>query len=300
MLIYHNQKNNLSEIKEKPFKLEKEIQDLFEENLQAITGLMLVKSEFTLRDKRFDTLAYDEQNPSFVIIEYKRNKNYSVFDQGITYLNLMLENKAEFIVEYNEQLGKKLKREDVDWSQSRVIFVSTDFTDNQIQATNFKDIAIELMEVKRYENNLVVINQVKKSKSAPSVKPLMENKSDFKKVAGEIKVYTEEDHTNGIPEDRVELYERFRNCILELATGIEIVPRKQYIAFKKESNICDIEIQRKQLKICINAKRGTLSDPKQISEDISNVGHWGNGDYRVIVSDDKDLEYIMSLIKQVL
>lgn len=32
--------------------------------------------------------------------------------------------------------------------------------------------------------------------------------------------------------------------------------------------------------------------------DISSVGHWGNGDYQVIVKNDDDLEYIMSLIKQ--
>ena len=70
----------------------------------------------------------------------------------------MLENKADFIVEYNESLKRTLKREDVDWSQTRVAFVSTNFTENQIHATNFKDIAIELWEVKQYENNTIAIN----------------------------------------------------------------------------------------------------------------------------------------------
>lgn len=79
-------------------------------------------------------------------------------DQGFTYLSLMLQNKADFILEYNEQNPKdQLSRNNVDWSQSRVIFVSSDFTENQIEATNFKDIAIELYEVKRYGELLLII-----------------------------------------------------------------------------------------------------------------------------------------------
>ena len=46
------------------------------------------------------------------------DKNSSVIDQGFTYLGLMLENKADFMVEYNEQLKRNLKRDDVDWSQT--------------------------------------------------------------------------------------------------------------------------------------------------------------------------------------
>jgi hypothetical protein len=57
---------------------------------------------------------------------------------------------CNFIVEYNEQLKKNLQRTDLDWTQTRVAFVSPSFTENQILATNFKDIAIELWEVKRY------------------------------------------------------------------------------------------------------------------------------------------------------
>ncbi|WP_338039052.1 hypothetical protein [Maribacter litopenaei] len=176
MNLYNTIEKKLKSVKEKPFKLEKEIQSLFEHNLEIIMGLQLVKSEFSIKGKRIDTLAYDIQSKAFVIIEYKRSKNISVVDQGFTYLSLMLENKADFIVEYNETQKRTLKRSDVDWSQTRVIFVSTGFTDNQKTATNFKDIAIELREVKRYENDLVSINQVKKSKSAESIKPLSSEK----------------------------------------------------------------------------------------------------------------------------
>ena len=165
-LYQDKKKGNIESLKEKPFKLEREIQTLFENNLNELMHLQLVKSEFSIKNKRIDTLAYDTQSNAFIIIEYKRSKNISVVDQGFTYLSLMLENKADFIVEYNETLKQNLKRTDVDWSQTRVVFVSTSFTENQKTATNFKDIAIELWEVKRYENNLISVNQRKKSKSA--------------------------------------------------------------------------------------------------------------------------------------
>ncbi len=93
MILYKaGAENAISQIKEKSFKLEKEIQKLFEQNLSTIMNLEFVKSEFQIKDKRLDTLAYDIQTNAFVIIEYKRDRNISVFDQGITYLNLMLQN----------------------------------------------------------------------------------------------------------------------------------------------------------------------------------------------------------------
>lgn len=299
MALYINQTGKLKEVKEKPFKLEKDIQKVFEANLSAIMGLELVKSEFSIKNKRIDTLAYDTQACAFIIIEYKRDKNISVVDQGFTYLSLMLENKADFIVEYNESLKRNLKREDVDWSQTRVAFVSTNFTDNQVQATNFKDIAIELWEVKQFENDTIIINPIKKSSAAESIKPLTQNKEALKKVTEEIKVYTEEEHLSKSSEAIAELYGKFRQGILQLADEIEIKPKKMEIGFRRDSKVfTDICILKNSLKIWINLKKGKLDDPKHLAEDVSEKGHWGNGDYQIQVDTDKDLEYIMSLIKQ--
>lgn len=300
MILYNNTSTKLNQVKEKPFKLEKEIQNIFENNLNSIMGLQLVKSEFTIKNKRIDSLAFDKQSKAFIIIEYKRDKNYSVVDQGLTYLNLMLQNKAVFILTYNETLQDTLHSKDVDWSQSRVAFVSPSFTENQISASDFKDFGIELWEVKQFENNTISINSIKKSNGAPSIKPLLENSEKLKEVKENIKVYTEEDHYNSGSDATIELYEKFKTSIFNLADNIEILPQKFYIAFKKGSNISDIEIQKKSLKIFINAKIGTLDDPKGLAKDVSNIGHRGNGDYQIQIENDKDLEYIMSLIKQVI
>lgn len=298
MNLFHLNKTQLSQLKEKPFKLEREIQNVFEQNLCLLTGLAFVKSEFTIKGKRIDTLAFDPQSNAFIIIEYKRDKNVSVVDQGFTYLSLMLENKADFVLTYNETLNKSLHSGKVDWSQTRVVFVSPSFTENQRLATNFKDIAIELWEIKRYENDLISIIPLKKTRAAESIKPLTQKDSKIKSVTDEIKVYTEEDHLNTASDAILELYESYKNAIQNLADDIEVVPKKLYIAFKKDKNITDIVILKKGLKIFLNLKKGQLDDPKRLTKDVSETGHWGNGDYEVIVYDTNNLEYIMSLIKQ--
>lgn len=299
MAIYKNSSSKLEQIKESPIKLEREIQRLFENNLTQIMTLELVKSEFSIKNKRIDTLGYDPLTKAFVIIEYKRDRNSSVVDQGFTYLNLMLQNKADFILEYNESLKKNIKRDEVDWSQTRVAFVSTGFTENQREATNFKDIAIELWEIRQYENGIVSINQIKKSNAAESIKAITERDKTLQDISKEIKVYTEDDHLAGKLDETVELYEKFKSAILDLSPDIEVKPQKFYIAFKKGSNISDIEIQKNTIKISINLKSGQLDDPKKLMRDVSILkGHSLNGDYELRVENDKDIEYIMSLVKQ--
>ena len=214
----------------------------------------------------------------------------------------MLEYQANFIVEYNESCQENLKRNQIDWSQSKIIFVSSAFTDYQKQSTNFKDLAIELWEIRRFENDLVSINPIKKSKSAPSIKKVQQAKdSALAKVTKELVVYDEDYHLKDRADDILELYESFKNAILILSPDLEISPKKFYLAFKQnKNNIVSIRLQNKSLKIWINAKKGNLDDPKKLTKDVSNVGHWATGDYELTVSDTKNLEYIMSLVKQVL
>ncbi len=300
MQIYNIQNDKLVELEEKVFKLEREIQNIFENNLQTVMGLKLICSERTIKNRRIDTLAFDEQANAFVIIEYKRDRNSSVFDQGITYLQLMLQNKADFVLELSNLQKRFITKEDIDWTQTRVAFVSPSFSDIQIQATDFKDFAVELWEVKRFDKDTLSINQIKKSRTAESIKPLAQQDKELKKITDEIVVYDENYHFDNSSEEMVELYEKFRNAILNLSDGIEIKPQKFYIAFKKDTNIVDIALLKKSLKIWINAKLGDLEDAKNLARNVSDVGHRGNGDYEITVDSDADLEYIMSLVKQVI
>ena len=159
MDLYNLKNKKLTRIDYKPFNLEKDIQTIVEQNTQELFNLKFVKSELSAGEFRIDSLCFDEETKSFVIIEYKKHKSYSVIDQGYSYLSLMLNNKSDFILEYNENNKDSLKRDKVDWSQSRIIFVSPSFNTYQKNSVNFKDVPFELWEIKSFTNNVISLNQ---------------------------------------------------------------------------------------------------------------------------------------------
>lgn len=289
----------LEHIKEISFKFEREIQQLSEQNLQSLLRLNFIRSEFSLNNFRIDTLAFDPDSKAFIIIEYKRDKTFSVIDQGYAYLSLMLNNKADFILEYNESQNQSLKRSDIDWTQSKVIFISPLFTTYQREAINFKDLPIELWEVRKFENNTISFEQIQKASAKESIKTISRTDNTVEAVSKEVKVYTEQDHLTKVDFETREFYEQFKDRLLNMADNITIQPKKQTIGFKVSNNIfCDIVLQGKGLKIYLNLKSGELQDQKKVSRDVSNVGHWGNGAYEIKISDFDDIDYIFSLLKQ--
>ena len=299
MPLFSIKANRLERVKEVPFKSErKEIQQITEVSLKEVFGCEFVKSELALGNLRIDTLAFDNENNSFIIIEYKIDQSFSVVDQGYAYLGLLLNNKAEFILEYNERNSQSLKRDNVDWSQSKVIFVSPQFTKYQKQAINFRDLPIELWEVSKFENGTLLFNQLKSPETSESITKISPRSDIVQKVSREIRVYTEEDHLSGLPSEIVELYQELKEKVLGLGDSIEVRPRKKYVGFVAGTNFVDVHPQKLQLKLWLNLPKGELDDPKSIARDVSDVGHWGNGDYEVLVKSTDDLHYLMNLIKQ--
>ena len=296
MELYHNKEGNLSRVKNEPFSLEKDIQSLVEENLEILFNLTLVKSEFTIKQFRIDTLCYDSYTNSFVVIEYKKTKSYSVIDQGYTYMSLMLNNKSDFILEYNETQEEQLKRRDVDWGQSRVLFISPSFTEYQKNSVEFKDVPFELWEIKKFSNRNVVLNR-HKSTSTESVVSISKKDDVISSVNKEVKVYNVDDHRKKGSNESQELFDTFSARVLELES-LEIVPTKEYIGFKIGKRIItDVEIQKTSIKLRINMKWGELDDSKELFRDVSNIGHYGVGDYECKIDNDNDLDYIMNLVK---
>ena len=289
-------KNN-KELKQNDFKNEKELQTFFENNIDSILGYKFIDTEFIVGNFRIDSLAFDEESKSFRIIEYKNVKNYSLVDQGYTYLKLMLERKADFVLHYNIKTKSSLTTKDIDWSQSRIIFVSPIYTAYQLNATDFKNIPIDLVKVTRYEEDIIGIDFIKKTSNV-KVQDI-QTESIQNDVNKEIIVYTEEDHLSKASDDIRNIYEKLKNRILEL-DDIDVEAKKLYIAFKGSRNITDIEFHKNKLKVYINMKKGSLNDPLKIAKDISNTGHWGNGDYCVTINSEDEIDNIIPLIKQTL
>src|SRR3989344_3405867 len=226
MPIFQLSNKKLIPVKEKSFDLEIAIQKLTEENLETIFGLKFISGalnqEFSIRaqeqDFYIDTLAFDEDQKSFIIIEYKKDKSISVIDQGFAYLSAMLNHKADFVLEINQRLGKNLTLKDIDWEQSRVIFISPEFTNYQRNAINFKDLPIFLYEVTLYTNDIIEFDAIKPYRTTESIESLTKDKT-IRNVTREVKVYTLDDVVKPSWSDTRALLEELEKALL--STDIE-------------------------------------------------------------------------------
>jgi predicted transport protein len=303
MKLYGIDGNLLKPISTNPFQLEKDIQKLIESNVQELFDLEFVRSELTIQNFRLDTLCFNKMSNSFVIIEYKKGTNYSVIDQGYTYLSTLLNNKSDFILEYNETLGGSLKRDDIDWSQSRVIFISPKFSEYQKTSINFKNLPFELWEVTRFKNNLLGLTKIDTNSDVDITSTVDKDnsKSIVKVVSKEIITYDENYHFNKNktrPQQIIDLYYEFKERVLSLGDNIEMNIGKIWMGFKQNRIFCDVVIYNEGVVVYINMKKGELNDYLKKCQDVSDKGHWGNGDFKIVIKSVDDIDYVMSLVKQ--
>jgi len=309
MKLFRTNKSKLEVITETPFKLEKDIQSLVESNLFEFFSLEFVASELSVDNFRIDTLAFDYELNSFVIIEYKKGSSYSVIDQGFTYLSLLLNNKSDFVLEYNETKNKSIKRDSIDWSQSKIVFISPNFSAFQKTSVNFKDVPFELWEIKRFSNSSIILNELKNNSKESIGLVGKSNDSLIKNVSKEIRKFTEEDHINGMkfknysipkPNDTIRsLYFKYKERLLDTFPDAEIKVNKCEIGFI-DGKKCFVyfSLGKSFIKIWLNLKMGELKDELNLTRDVSDIGHWGVGDYEIKLENENKFEYVLSLIEQ--
>lgn len=300
-MLFNISNKGISEIKEKPFKSEKELQTLCEKNLKELLNLEFVETEFSVANFRVDTVAFDKEANSFVIIEYKKQKNISVIDQGYTYLSTMFNHKADFALRYNIKFNESRDVGDFEWSQSRVIFISPNFTSYQINSINFKDIPIELWKIKRFNNDSMSFEQIVAANSKESIKTIAPalNADMEKKVSNETKTYSEEELLDIADDDIIEIYNELKEYILNIDDSIVLKPTKLYIGFNRgRKSIVSIKLQKRSLLLWMNADPDMFNDAKKIIKDVTNIGHHGNGNSQIQISNSDNIGYIEDLLKE--
>ncbi|KND47715.1 MAG: Transporter [Parcubacteria bacterium C7867-006] len=304
MTLFKNQNEKISIVKDMPFSLEKDLQKLTEKNIREIFGLEFVSSEFQHNDLRIDTLAFDRNLNTFVVLEYKREKSFSVIDQGFAYLSLILNNQAEFVLEFNKKFEEKRGKADFDWSQMRVLFLTRSFTPHQLEAINFKDLPIELWEVTRYEGDLIQYSQVKKSGAKASIESLGINNNDVKKVSREVKTYSEEDYLNSKPDGvGKKIFELLKEKVLVIDSSIVMNPTKSYISFQLPNNWRNIfycHVYGSKLKIDFTrSEPKDFNDPeKKVFYNENSVKHYNQHISYIEIDNEKGLDYGLYIIQQ--
>jgi predicted transport protein len=300
MPLYQIKQQEVHQIKPSSFGSEKELQKLFELNLETLLGVRFVATEFTTGDRqrgRIDSLGLDEDGTP-VIVEYKKSSKENVINQGLFYLDWLVDHKGDFTLAAQEALSNDIE---IDWSSPRLILVAESFSEYDKYAVNRIGANIQLWTYRRYGNDYLFLDSIfatsvqktsKKEKTAVT-------EVDKEKIAGEI-VYTLDDHLKGKSINVKSLFENLREQIFSLNIDDDILekPNKIYISYKHGKNFCEIRPQANGLKIWLDIPYEDLDDPNKLGRDVSNVGHYGTGQVETKVSSQAELEKVMYLIEQ--
>ena len=209
---------------------EKELQSIVENNIEEIFGLSFIDTEFVVHPFRIDTVAFDKESEALVIIEYKESEDYSIIDQGYSYLNLLLNHKGDFQLALERKLNKQAK---IDWTQSRIIFIAKSFNAYQLGALS-QNSPFELWKYIPYEDAIIEFEQLKPMFAQGNSTPITKIAQEVEK---EIKVYNINDHMKRRPEVIKSIFEKLRQLILNMNPEIKEKVMKKYVAYEMKRNL---------------------------------------------------------------
>jgi predicted transport protein len=218
-------------------------------------------------------------------------------DQGQTYLNLVLDHKADVLLEYLEKTNKPLKKNEVDWSQTRVMFIGPKFNTYQKRALS-ETLPFELWEVTLYDGGLIEYDEIipigLQKKTEKKTIPVLTGTA-----GNEIKTYTVEDHFKKSDPNLFDIFQKLREQILLLDTQIKEKPVSSYIGYQLKGYLI-VWVQVLKDRLFINMAVENPIDPEsrlemgtKSSNSISKIPV-----RRFIMKSDKDVAYVMRIISQ--
>ncbi|MDB4818317.1 DUF5655 domain-containing protein [Acidimicrobiales bacterium] len=274
--------------------LEKELQTLMERNLETFLGVRFLASELTTSNGgRIDSLGIDENNAP-VIIEYKRSRNENVINQGLFYLDWLMDHKADFTMLAMDALGAEIK-DIIDWSGPRLICIAGDFNKYDGYAVQQMGRNIDLVRYDRYGDDLLLLEfvagAVANSTSAPSAPA---------GTTGSSKVYkTVTEYLGDADQALSNLYSDLEARLLGLGDDTQKKVTQVYIAFKRLKNFACVEVKATSQKLMVYLK----VDPDSIdlvdgfTRDVSEIGHFGTGDLEVTIQNVADMDKAQDLFE---
>jgi predicted transport protein len=299
MPLYKLESGKTTQIKPGTFPLERHLQRLFEKNLEELLGVRFIASEVTTGDRqrgRIDTLGIDQDgNPT--IIEYKKSAKENVINQGLFYLDWLVDHKGDFTLLAQKNLKKNIE---IDWTNPRLILIAESFSEYDKYAINRMGANISLWIYRLYGKDLLYLDEMITTNINTGKKTNIDRTKTQKTESEEDEVFTIESHLQGKQQNVVDLFESLRIRIFQLNSDDTLTEKatKNYIAFKHGKNFCEIWIQASKLKIWVDISPKEVSDPFNITRDVSKVGHWGTGDIEITLEDETQLEKVMDVIEQ--
>jgi len=285
---------SVTELGSSSVAIEKSLQALIEKHLDAFLGVRFLASEYSTgktHGGRIDTLGIDE-NGYPVIVEYKRALNENVINQGLYYLDWLMDHKAEFTLLVMDRLGKE-QANGVEWSTPRLLCIAGDFTKYDEHAVQQINRNIELIRYRRYGEDLLLFELVNAPASQIIQEPVASDGSGIIKASK-----TVEDYLAQAKQEQRDRYEALKAFLLALGDDVQTKTLKYYCAFRRIKNFACVEIhpQSQNILVYVKVDPDSVALKEGFTRDVRKIGHFGTGDLEIRISSDEDMEKAKPLL----
>lgn len=299
----------LAELDPQAPQVEKSLQNSIERNLESLLGVRFLATEFStgpVHGGRIDTLGIDEDGTP-VIIEYKRSISENVINQGLFYMDWLLDHKRDFQWLVMDKLGKGVA-DAVDWSQPRLLCIAADFTRYDGYAVNQINRAIELIRYRRFGDRHLMVELVHAPKPTPksavSVAASTEAGSDHPSpVPGTGERYQSQQiayRVRNAPPPLKELWDSVTDFLAALGDDVQVKEVKLYVAFKRLRNFVCLELYPQAGTVVAYAKLdpATVALEEGFTRDVRRIGHFGTGDLEISMKTVSDFLKAQPLLQR--
>lgn len=240
-----------------------------------------------------DTLGLDE-NGAPVIIEYKRTSSENVINQGLFYLDWLLDHRGDFEVLVIKNLGAEIANQ-IDWTAPRLICIAADFTKYDTHAINQMGRNIELIRYRNFGDELLTLELLTAVSAAPA-----NNANSSVKAPKSSKYKTVTEYMADADEELRNLYADLEAYLMSLSDEVIKKTMQLYIAFRRIKNFACVEIKPQVgvIRVYLKIDPTSIIIKEGFSRDVSNIGHFGTGDLELTIGSYEDLDEAKPLILQ--
>jgi predicted transport protein len=289
--LFHITNGTVSELEGRSVAVEKSLQTLIEKHLEAFLGIRFLASEYStgkVHGGRIDTLGIDE-NGCPVIIEYKRALNENVINQGLFYLDWLMDHQAAFELQVLKQCGKATA-DGIDWSSPRLLCIAGGFTKYDEHAVQQMNRNIELIRYRRYGDELLLFELVNAVQAETTSEPPPSGAGRYYKSPRE--------HYEDSSPELQDLFESLSAFLQALGEDIQVKWLRYYVAFRRIKNFATVVIRHDvgKLLVFLPLDPATVEFDESMMRDVSEIGHHGTGDLEITLKTDQDLEGVKPLL----
>lgn len=296
--LFRTNGQHVTQLEGQSVALERSLQTLIERHLDVFLGVRFLASEYSTgktHGGRIDTLGIDE-NGCPCIIEYKRSSNENVINQGLFYLDWLLDHKGEFELLVLKTLGAEAA-DNIEWSGPRLLCIAGSFTKYDGHAVQQINRNIELIRYLRFGEEFLLLDMVNAVQATGSLDediPVLPGKPKSK---SQDKTVSEQ--LANASTDLLDLYEQLKATCLSFGDDVQVKVLKLYVAFKRLKNFVTVDVKAASSTLMLYVKLDpeTVELEEGFTRDVRNIGHWGTGDLEIILRTPADLEKALPLLQ---